>query len=250
MSDNGPPQSMTNGPVIGIVWPGPATHLEVEETMQFVPPGVALHSSSPAMKAEGTGGITLERVEALAESSHIEEAAATLTPSGVAAICYACTSASYVRGPGGDVDIIDRITSSTGIPASTTSTAMIKALRHLKVQRVSVLSPHIDPLNERLTTFLEAADIEVVAMTGLNMKKGIDELKPESNKDLIVKEVDHNSADGIFISCTSMRAATVLNDIEQQICKPVVTAIQASLWDLLRLAGWSGQLQRRGRLFR
>ena len=75
-------------------------------------------------------------------------------------------------------------------------------------------------------------------------------MKPESNKDLIVKEVDHNSADGIFISCTSMRAATVLNDIEQEICKPVVTAIQASLWDLLRLVGWSGQLQMRGRLFR
>ena len=80
------------------------------------------------------------------------------------------------------------------------------------------------------------------------MTGGIDKLDPNSNRSLIVSEVDDSNSDGIFVSCTSMRSATVIDDIERDVGKPVVTAIQATVWDLLRLSGWCGSLQSRGSL--
>lgn len=233
---------------IGIVWPDSPTILESKEAWSFIPRGFFLHATSPPPDSESGGPITLERVIALAESNRIEIASADLALTGITAISYACTSASYVRGKGGDLDIANRINHVTGIPATTTSTAMINALNHLGIERVAVLSPHIKPLNERLVDFLETGGIQISRITGLDMTGGIDKLDPNSNRSLIVSEVDDSNSDGIFVSCTSMRSATVIDDIERDVGKPVVTAIQATVWDLLRLSGWCGSLQSRGSL--
>jgi len=236
---------------IGIVWPGPVTPQDVEETRRFVPAGVLLHMMATAHKIDpaADGGITLQRVLGLAEDANIEAAAKGLAPLGVSAIGYGCTSASYVRGIDGATDIVERIADATGLPASTTSTAAVTALRHLRVRRVAVLSPHIDALNERLRLFLEGSGFEVVTMNGLNMADDIELLPPETIRDLVVGEMDRSDADGVFVSCTGMRTATVIDEIERKIGKPVVTALQATVWDLLRLAGGPLVLPSMGRLY-
>lgn len=236
---------------IGIVWPGPVTPADVEETIRFVPAGVLLHMLATANESEPAEPeeITLQRVLRLPGDTNIEEAAKELAPMGVAAIGYGCTSASYVRGVGGDTDIAERIAGATGLPATTTSTASVAALRHLGVSRVAVLSPHIDALNERLRLFLEDSGFGVVGMNGLNMPGGIEQLPPETIRDLVVDDVDRSDADGVFVSCTGMRTASVIDEIERKIGKPVVTALQATVWDLLRLAGVRRVLPAMGRLY-
>lgn len=236
---------------IGIVWPGPVTPQVVEETRRFVPAGVLLHMMATAHETDpaADGGITLQRVLGLAADASIEEAANGLAPLGVSAITYGCTSASYVRGIDGAADIVRRIAGATGLPASTTSTAAVAALRHLGVRRVAVLSPHIDALNERLRLFLEGSGFKVVTMNGLNMAGDIELLPPETIRDLVVDEVDRSDADGVFVSCTGMRTAAVIDEIERNIGKPVVTALQATVWELLRLADVPGVVPTMGRLY-
>jgi len=236
---------------IGIVWPGPVTPGDVEETSRFVPAGVLLHMVGTAGDSElaSPGGITLQRILGLPANSNIEEAAKELAPLGVAAIGYGCTSASYVRGIGGDTDIFERITGVTGLPTTTTSTAAVVAMRHLGVGRLAVLSPHIDALNERLGLFLEGSGFDVVTMRGLNMRGDIELIPPETIRDLVVDELDRSEAEGVFVSCTSMRTASVIDEIERKIGKPVVTALQATAWDLLRLAGGPRVLPAMGKLY-
>ena len=53
-------------------------------------------------------------------------------------------SASYARGVGGDRDIADRITAATALSATTTSSAAVAALHVREVQRVAVLSRHVE----------------------------------------------------------------------------------------------------------
>ena len=44
-------------------------------------------------------------------------------------------------------------------------------------------------------------------------------------------------ADGVFIPCTQLRAIEIAEQLERDIGKPVVTAIQASMWLALKMIG-------------
>jgi arylmalonate decarboxylase len=50
------------------------------------------------------------------------------------------------------------------------------------------------------------------------------------------RETDRPEAQGIFISCTDLRATEVLGVIERDLGKPVIASNQATLWAMLRLA--------------
>ena len=193
--------------------------------------------------------VTLEKALLLPGNSNIERAARDKLSSRVGAIAYACTSASYVRGVGGDRDIIHRISAATGVPATTTSSAAVSALYHLDVTRVAVLSPHVDELNQRLSRFLEGSGFEVVRMKGLGMEAQIELLRPEEIRRIVTEDVDSSDAEGLFVSCTSMRTAGILGEIERKTGKPIVSAIQATMWEVQRLCGAFRPTTGLGRLF-
>ena len=243
---------MTNLKSIGIVWPGPADPEDIEETEQFLPSDVKVHMVGPNHQGDSNspGGITLEKLLLMPEDPFIEQAATELIPFAVTAAGYGCTSASYIRGVGGDVDISERITAATGLPATTTSSAAVVALRHLGVRRVSVLSPHIDELNERLDRFLVDSGFEVVHMRGLNKLGGIENIPQNDIRDLVLELVNRPDADGVFISCTGMRTSSIIDPLEKAIGKPVVSAMQATVWETLKIGGLLNEVAGKGSLYR
>ncbi len=243
---------MKRTPSIGFVWPGPPVPGDAEEVACFTPEGVDRHivGTPPDFGADGPPAITRERLFAIAENASIETTAATLPAIGVQAVGYACTSASYVRGVGGDFDISARITDATGLPATTTSTAAVEALKRLGVARVAVLSPHVDELNQRLREFLEGHGLDVVHLRGLNKLRGIEHIPQEEIYELVVQLVDRPQADGIFISCTGMRTSDILTRLEDTAGKPVVSALQATIWRTLCLANAPAELPGLGSLYR
>ena len=234
---------------VGVVWPGPYNTHELEEVARFIPERVKMHVVGTGLESDGRVDVTLDHVLAMAEPPSIEEAAKRLVPLGVEALAYACTSASFARGLGGDRDIIDRMERVTGLPATTTSTAMLSALRRFEVSRVAVLAPYVREINEKLTAFLEDSGFPVVRMVGLNRLRDIELIPPETTVDTVVNEVDSPDADGVFISCTDMMTASIVAEMERAIGKPVITANQATIWELLRLAGASQSMPKLGRLF-
>ena len=56
-------------------------------------------------------------------------------------------------------------------------------------------------------------------------------------------------SDGVFISCTNLRSVGAIATLEADLGVPVVSAIQASFWDALRLAGVRASKPGFGRLF-
>ena len=56
-------------------------------------------------------------------------------------------------------------------------------------------------------------------------------------------------ADAIFISCTNFRTIDVLQELEQDLGKPALSANQATVWDLLRLSGINPVNKKYGTLF-
>ena len=59
-----------------------------------------------------------------------------------------------------------------------------------------------------------------------------------------------DEVDGVFISCTSLRAAEIIEQAEEILGKPVTASNHALAWHLLRLAGISDELDGFGSLFK
>ncbi len=234
---------------VGIVWPEAVQARHLAELELFIPPGLDLDiepaESAPAL---GPEGITLAHVESLARDPGIGRAAQRLAQRGAQAVAYGCTTGSYVLGPEGDAAIVADMRTAAGVPATTTSTAAAAALRELGVLRVAVLSPHVDALNERLRAYLEASGFAVVNMVGLNQRGDIEAIEPAATRDLVISGVDTPAAEAIFISCTGLRTASIIDELEQSLSKPVVTANQATLWRLAHLTGAPTAIPERGRL--
>ena len=234
---------------IGIVWPEAMQPGHLAELERFVAPGLELDIEPVDSVPElGPEGITLAHVEELPRDPGIGRAARRLAERGAQAVAYGCTSGSYVLGPDGDAAIAADMRSATGIPATTTSTAAVAALRELGVSRVAVLSPHIDALNQRLRAYLEASGFAVVNMVGLNRRGDIEAIEPDETREFVTSHVDTPEAEAIFISCTGLRTAAIIEDLEAALAKPIVTANQATLWHAAQLAGAPVARPARGRL--
>ena len=87
-------------------------------------------------------------------------------------------------------------------------------------------------------------------MRGLNRLRGIEQIPPDEIAELVVHLVDRPDADCIFISCTGLKTSTIIDSLEERTGKPVVSALQATVWESLRLAGAPSTVPSVGRLFR
>ena len=230
------------------MWPEPVQDGHRAELKRFSGPDLVLDIEPVRTEPEPEQNITLALVEGLARDPENGRAAGRLAERGAQAVAYGCTSGSYVLGPAGDAAIIEEMQAASGVPATTTSSAVVEALRALDVQSVAVLSPHIDDLNDRLRAYLEAAGFRVAAMVGLNLSCDIEAVEPAETREIVESQVDRPEADAVFISCTGMRTAEVINDMEASLGKPVVTANQATLWRVGQLAGVRMGRPERGRL--
>jgi maleate isomerase len=180
-------------------------------------------------------------------ATEIPAAAQLLAQAKVDAICYGCLAGGFVEGPGHDLEIVEAITDATGIPGVTAAEAAIRGLQALKVTRVSVASPYEPWLNEKLKSYLQSFDVEVVAMQGLGTQAH-STFTPEQNAEL-ASEVDRLEAQAIFISCSNFRTLEIIDRLENKLQKPVLTSNMCSLWRMLRLIGDRRVLPACGRLF-
>ena len=83
----------------------------------------------------------------------------------------------------------------------------------------------------------------------MNRRGEIEAIEPEETLDVVTsKDVDTPEGDAIFISCTGLRTAAIIEDLEADLGKPIVTANQATLWHAAQLAGAPVARPARGRL--
>jgi len=142
------------------------------------------------------------------------------------------------KGPGSDLEILDLVKTITPTPASTVLTAVVRGCRALGLKRIVMASPFPEDQDERLVKFLEHYGIEVVAFRGLGCPNAdvIWELPPASGYDLATSLLrEYPDVDGIYMPCNKWRTVSVIERIEKENQKPVVTNTQAWVWDALRL---------------
>ncbi len=236
---------------IGIVYPDDPwvdqdLHELLEELRRFLPQGVEMVSAHVYVPP---GVVGVEEVAAIAESPDIEIAAQRLMRFNPACFSFLSTACSFINGPGHDTGISDRIQRATGVQAVTTTSAVLRALRTLDIRNIATATPYVEALDKKLTTFLEGNGFVVVNQNPLALTHDHG-LHPLDTVRQAAMDTDRAEADGIFISCTGLKTSAIIDDLENALGKPVVTANQASIWNALQLAGCDTRLDGLGQLFR
>lgn len=100
-------------------------------------------------------------------SAYVEQAlelAKAYDPAQTDIVAYGCTAAGFIGGPALDAEIQQKLALITGRPVVTTASAMVAVLRDIGVQRVAVVTPYLDLVNERLRAYLEQSGITVTRL--------------------------------------------------------------------------------------
>lgn len=210
----------------------PAANIIMEhELYRSLPLWVSMHTTRISTKG---GGATIEGLSTMVEESF--QSAHYLTECKVDLICYGCTSGSFIEGKGFDRHIETEISKRTGLDVFSTSHAVLDLFAYLKIKRLSVLTPYIDEINQRILKFLEENGYKVLRLIGMSKVSGVEigeiDLSTTFKNAL---EVDHPEADAIFISCTALRTFELIPLLKGMLGKTVITSNQASLWKIFQL---------------
>jgi maleate isomerase len=157
------------------------------------------------------------------------------------------------KGPGSDRQILELVRKITPTPASTVLTAVTRACQAVGLKRVVMATPFPEDQDKRLVRFLAHDGIEVAAFRGLGCPHAdvIWKLPPETGYDLATSLLrEHPDVDGVYIPCNKWRITSVIDRIEKESGKPVVTNTQAWVWEALRTMGMKEPISGYGRLLR
>jgi maleate cis-trans isomerase len=184
------------------------------------------------------------------ETQDLENCIRLLVPAGLDSIVYGGTSASFLKGPGWDQELIARMEAfADGVPCTTITTATVAAFQELAIKKIGVATPYVDEINDRLLKYFTQAGFETLEIKGLQIADpfAIANVVPETVYRL-AKEVDTAEGDGVFISCGDLRTGAIVKYLEEDLKKPVVAAIQTAFWHALKLAKVGASVKGFGKL--
>jgi maleate isomerase len=231
---------------VGLIYMASSTVME-PEFYAMAPDGVSIHTDRIVLPK-----VTLAGLEQMMGGNEILECTSLLASAPLDVIVFGGTSATFLHGRGWDDEVMKRMRSvSGGIPVTTTSTASLRALEALGAKRISIVTPYLDEITARAKTFFEQNGMDVLSAKGLN----IDEdhaigAVPLEHVYRFARQNCDGRADALFMSCTNWRTVGAIQDLEHDLGIPVISAIQASFWDCLRIANVADGGDGFGSLFR
>lgn len=233
----------TRRAAIGLLVPSANTVIE-PDCYRIAPAGVTFHAARMFITET-----TCEALEKM--TADVDLASKQLATAEVDVIAFGCTSGSFLKGAGYDAELSQRIERVSGAKATTTSSAVLEALRKLGARTIAIGTPYPDEVNSIIVRFFEDSGFRVTNMEGLQILKATDIAAPEPTTAYeLGRRVDRPDADAVFLSCTNFRAAEAADQLEQDLGKPVVTSNQATAWLALRKAGITDPIEGYGRLLR
>ena len=225
---------------LGMIVPSWNTVMEYE-TQRMAGAGISVHTQRISHTAD-----TEENLMWM--GTQVPAAAKLLAHAKVNVICYGCTAGGFLKGPEYDRNMNTGIKAATGIPGTTSASAITDALNAVGAKRISVATAYEAWLNEKTQQYLEAAGFKVLAIEGFGTQAHA-AVTPDRVAAL-AKKVDLPEAQAVFIGCSNLRTLEIIESLEQELGKPVVTSNQASMWSMLRLVGATHAVPGAGRLFR
>jgi maleate isomerase len=222
---------------IGLLIPSSNTTMEME-FHKAVPEGVSVHTDRMMLPEANTIDDKMESINLM--NKEVEKSVIRLASAETSLIIYGCTIGVFTAGAGHDRKLTERIREITKTPFITVSEAVIDAINELGLKTLSIATPYVEEHNILEKKYLEKSvpGVKVIKIKGLNIIGNIPKgrLEPFTAYNL-AKKIDDNRSEGIFISCTNWRTFEIIETLERDLEKPVITSNQAALWSALRGTG-------------
>jgi maleate isomerase len=227
---------------VGLIIPSSNRMVEQEMAPAF-PAGVTAHVTRLRM----TGAHRLAFEDLL---PRIEEAAHALVDARCDVVAFHCTANSMQGGTAGEGEIRAALKRAGARHATTTITAIARALDALAARRIVLVTPYSAATTEHEAEFLRAAGYDVLSARGfaLDGSDAYCAAPPSFWRDRVLA-AQRADADGYLVSCANISVFGVIAELERRLGRGVVTSNQAVIWDTLRLVGWQGSCDGLGRLF-
>jgi maleate isomerase len=228
---------------VGLLLPSSNSQIE-PEYYAVMPPSVSVHFARLTLVEVSDAGFARQDDDIVAQ-------ARLLATANVEVVLYCITSASFFIGLDYDDQLKRRIETATGVPALIAARTVIDALRVLDARRIALATPFVPEGTARARHFLEANGFDIVAAKGLGYTDNysIALVEPETVRGL-VREVDTEAAEAILIPGGNMPCLSIVEEMEAELGKPIVTTNQAGLWALLRQLGTVDPVHGAGRLLK
>lgn len=180
--------------------------------------------------------VSLEMAQRVSSVSALQAATRDVLGVEPEVVAYLCSSGSFIHGRDGETVLVEAIREAGAPEALTSSGALAEAVTTLGLQRISVITPYDQPLTDRLVDFLGELDVDVVTQQHLGLAGGIWRVNYRTVAAL-VEAADDPAAEAIFVSCTNLPTYDIIDPLERELGKPVLTANQLTVWACLARMG-------------
>lgn len=225
--------------------------LQVDETLEqdmrrlFPDPATAIYVNRIPSGADLNPDTIAEMEQALPDAARLLPGAAAFD-----AVAYACTSGTTLIGADRVRDLVKASCNTKQV--CDPLTAVLDALAHLDLGRVSILSPYISSVAEPIRAAFERAGHTVPASLsfGEEQEARVARIAPASIARAARHLAGEARTDAIFLSCTNLRTLDVIDDLEAELGIPILSSNQVLGWALGRAMPVSSPGKGPGRLLR
>jgi arylmalonate decarboxylase len=155
------------------------------------------------------------------------------------------SSLTFYKGRAFNEELVQKVTTLTGCPATTQSNGLVDGLRVAGAKRVALATAYTDTVTGRLKIFLEEYGFEVTAAKGL----GLVEIPAGAATEKILFKLgadayaESKKADALVMSCGALKTLDLIVPLENEIKVPVVSSTPHGLMNAVRLLGVSPRSQ-------
>jgi maleate cis-trans isomerase len=148
-------------------------------------------------------------------------------------ITIAHTATSYYLGREREAALLGRLREACGVPIVSAFGAVAVALERLGVQRIAYGAPYSAETTAQGRAHLEAHGFTVMRAENLAGVTNIyDETAERAYR--LARQVDRPEAQAVFLTGTGMPTLPVLEMLEEDLGKPVISSASAMMWHALR----------------
>jgi maleate isomerase len=247
---------MTSAPTqtLGVMTPHAAAGPEVEwpamAGKQLVVRIARVPAPGGTLDAPGTPPACPAGLRAIATPAALNLVAATDALESVSAIGYASTTTGYVIGPDAERDLLEQVAHRCGVPVAGTAIATTTAFQAFDVDRVALLHPpwFDSEMTDLGAAYFRSQGFDVVASTSVDLNITPRRADPDEVASWISRHVP-DTAQALFIGGNGFRVGSIIDRLEREVGRPVLTANQVLLWYLLRRLTTPAHLCGHGSLF-